>query len=152
MRLSEGTNSPTSSKQTDLQPMNRGLDLQKKLEEKEVQREEASRQIFILKKLFQDVEDEIYTLENEMEAERTAFIQQVHDIFFDYLPGHSHNYSHTIGPIDWDIVENETLIGDIDIGELVGDCGCASRFCLHRYASNNKGAICRQKDYKGTLR
>lgn len=124
--MSEGTNNPTWSEQNDLQPMNRGLGLQEKLEEKELQREEASRQIFNLKKLFQEVEDEIYTLENEMEAERTAFMKQLHDIFFDYLPGHSHNYSHTIGPIDWDIVENEKRIGDIEIDELVGDSDCAS--------------------------
>jgi serine/threonine protein kinase len=120
MCLSDGTNSPIWSKQNDLQPISLGIGLQDKLEEKELQREEASSQIFHLKRLLEDVEDEIYTLENEMETERSAFIKQVHDVFFDYLPGHGHNYSHTIGPIDWDIVENDERIGDIDIGEIVG--------------------------------
>ena len=122
MGLVEGIKDPPCSDQNDLQPIQRSLGLQEMLEERELKREEASRQILNLKKMFEDVEDEIFTLENQMEAERTAFKKEVHDIFFDYLTGHSHNYSHTIGPTDWDVVENETQIGDFDIGEFLGDC------------------------------
>jgi hypothetical protein len=46
-----------------------------------------------------------------------------------YLPGHEHNYSHTIGPIEWDIPESDKRIGDFNIGRQLGD-GSIRKFRL----------------------
>jgi serine/threonine protein kinase len=128
-----GADKCTRANQDCLRPVDRELCLQKELEEVETRREEASREIKGLKKMLEQVEDEIYVQENEMALARQYFNENLQHIFFEYLPAHEHNYSHTIGPIDWDIPESDKRIGDFNIGRQLGDGSSDSVFiCTHR--------------------
>ena len=73
----------------------------------------------------------MYILERQIDTEREDFNEKLQHIFFDYLPNHKHNYSHTIGPIDRKIIDNDQLIGDFDVGLFLGNGDFASVFRWH---------------------
>ena len=128
-----GADKPTRASQDCLRPVDQELCLQKELEKVETQRDVASREIKHLRRMLEQVEDEIYMQENEMALAREDFNDNLMHIFFEYLPAHEHNYSHTIGPIEWDILENDKRIGDFNIGRQLGDGSSDAVFiCTHR--------------------
>ena len=120
MNADENHRSSTWNSPNDSIAVHRDSPLQKQLEEKQHNRQLVSHEVSNLKKVLEDIEDEIYTLENQIEVERKAFNQHVRFIFFDYLPAQDHNYSHTIGPVNYDIIENEDRIGDIKVCHSLG--------------------------------
>jgi serine/threonine protein kinase len=67
------------------------------------------------------VENEIAALERKEQADKEDFDEQLQFFLFDYLPSHPYNYSHSIGPVNYDIAETDTTIGIYDIGTYLGE-------------------------------
>jgi serine/threonine protein kinase len=80
----------------------------------------------LLKQELKMVENEISALETKEEVDKQDFDEELRLILFDYLPSHPYNYSHAIGPVNYDIAETDTTIGIYDIGKHLGEGNYAS--------------------------
>jgi serine/threonine protein kinase len=113
--------------------------LRQALEDLCQERRHVREQIESLQTRLDLVDQECSLIQKDNDRDQNSFQECVSYIFFDYLPKHEANYATPLGPVQSNLIENDSRVGDWDLLGLPLGNGCSAS--VHMGRSRKTGIL-----------